>query len=733
MPVNIFKRIEYRFGGQFMEKLEYIIEDSTIAEVLGVQNFSNEESAVLELVKNAYDAQSPNIIIIISKKQIIIEDNGVGMNREKILEAWMHVGKSDKEYIVGEGETARVLAGSKGVGRFAIARLGAAASVFTKMKDQEAVLWKTDWNTNTLETYWEKKEKGTKIVIEFPRDHWTESRVRNLREFLSRTYNDDKMKIQVEYKDERKDVTRYFGKIQLGVNCVSIIKLNYLADSQKLICDIESDEFKGSAQELCPEINLKSQRIEINIAEELENMKEILPEEATNEDWKDLLVSVGNFSAELYFSLKNTSTLDAEKFHYKYRILDERYDSGVVLYRNAFSISSYEGKKDWLGFGKRSRRSPAAATHPTGAWRVRENQISGKVIIDKKENDGLCDLMNRQGLVENDTYKLFIAIIIAGINCFERYRQSIIRCIVKTNETKKERKPKVIDRVIKNPEKLAKLSSEETEVFLYELEQMKKENKESKKQMDEKEKRYKYDIRLLNMLATSGLKATSIAHEMRNDRNSIDENVEYIIKALKRYEIWDIVNDEENRKYMHRDIPALLQKNRRVNRKIITFMDVMLSESEKEQFLPEEIDVYDLFLDIKSVWEKDYSWINIHLHIEEGLEYRSAKDIFRVIFDNLILNSIQQNDTESILEIHIYAEKKGNYIDMIYSDNGKGLSSKYKFDPMRILEVHETSRTKGHGIGMWIVNNTVTGTGGEIQKIEGSNGFKMEFMIGDKV
>lgn len=67
-----------------MEQLEYIIEDSTIAEVLGVQNFSNEESAVLELVKNAYDAQSPNIIVIISKTQIIIEDNGVGMNRQKI-------------------------------------------------------------------------------------------------------------------------------------------------------------------------------------------------------------------------------------------------------------------------------------------------------------------------------------------------------------------------------------------------------------------------------------------------------------------------------------------------------------------------------------------------------------------------------------------------------------------------------------------------------------------------
>lgn len=716
-----------------MEQLEYVIEDSTIAEVLGVQNFSNEESAVLELVKNAYDAQSPDVIVTISKTQIMIEDNGVGMNRQKIIEAWMHVGKSDKKYIVGEGETARVLAGSKGVGRFAIARLGAKASVFTKMKGQEAVLWKTDWNTNTLEMYLDEKEKGTKIVIGDLRDNWTETRVRNLREFLSRTYNDDRMKIQVEYKEERKDVKRYFGKIQLGVNCVSIIRLNYLADSQKLICDIESDEFKENAQKLCPEINLKSQRIEINIAEELENMKDVLPEEATDAEWKQLLVSVGNFSAELYFSLKNPSTLDAEKFYYKHKILDERYDSGVILYRNAFSISSYEGKKDWLEFGKRSRISPAAATHPTGAWRVRENQMAGKVIIDKEANAGLCDLMNRQGLVENDIYKLFISIIIAGINCFERYRQGIIRCIVKSDEPTEERKPKVIDHVIKNPQKLTKLSLEEATLFLDELQQMKKENKESKKQIDETERRYKYDIRLLNMLATSGLKATSIAHEMRNDRNSIDENVEYIINALKRYELWDVVNEEEHRKYMHRDIPALLQKNRRINRKIITFMDVMLLESEKEQFYPENIDVYDLLKNIKSVWENDYSWINIQLHMEEGLEYKSAKDIFRVIFDNLILNSIQQNDAENILEIHIHAEKKGKYIYLMYSDKGKGLPTKYKFDPMRILEVHETSRKKGHGIGMWIVNNTIANTGGEIQKIEGLDGFKIEFMIGDKI
>ena len=50
----------------FMERLKYIVEDSTIAELLGVQNFTNKESAILELVKNAYDAQANNVSITFS-------------------------------------------------------------------------------------------------------------------------------------------------------------------------------------------------------------------------------------------------------------------------------------------------------------------------------------------------------------------------------------------------------------------------------------------------------------------------------------------------------------------------------------------------------------------------------------------------------------------------------------------------------------------------------------------
>lgn len=48
-----------------MEKLQYVIEDKTIAELLGVQNFSTDESAILELVKNAYDARASFVKLIL--------------------------------------------------------------------------------------------------------------------------------------------------------------------------------------------------------------------------------------------------------------------------------------------------------------------------------------------------------------------------------------------------------------------------------------------------------------------------------------------------------------------------------------------------------------------------------------------------------------------------------------------------------------------------------------------
>lgn len=716
-----------------METLKYVIEDSTIAELLGVQNFTNRESAMLELVKNSFDAQATQVNIIFEDDELIIEDNGNGMNRYDIKNNWMHVGKSDKDYeIIDNNNKRRVLAGSKGIGRFALSRLGGNVKLYSqeKNKKNKSVLWITDWNESTLEEKECLNNNGTKIIIKNLRDKWNANNVHNLGKYLSRTYNDTLMKIDILFKGENIEIERYFQEPKLGYNCTSKINLEYLAGSKELICTICSDEFTDEAKKYCMDLNLHKYVNKINLYEELKNNRDIMMED---EELETHLKVLGDFSAEFYFSLKAPNSNEVEKFLYKYKIIPDRYEEGIVLYRNSFSISSYDGSKDWLRLNKRSRISPAAATHPTGAWRVRENQLSGMVKIDKKINNMLVDLSNRQGLEENEYYNIFINIIDKGIAEFERYRQAIIRKINKKNVIYREKNKKVIDQIINNPKKVKALSKDEVNKFITEIKEYKDENSNFKREIVTTEERYKYDIRILNVLATSGLKATSIAHEMYNDRNSIENNCEDIISAMKEFEIWDYVNDEKRTKYAYSNIPSLIEKNRRVNKKIVTFMNTMLTEVEKSQFFSEKYNILELINEVKDIWERDYSWIEITVNIDDEIIYNIPRDVLKVIFDNLILNSIQQNDNNNHITIYIECFSKNNFLHFLYKDDGEGLNNKYRNNPMQILEVHETSRKQGHGLGMWIVNNTIVMSGGEIEKIDGNNGFEIKFRIGGKM
>lgn len=714
-----------------MEHLQYVIEDSTIAELLGVQNFTNKESAILELVKNSYDAKAPKVTIQFINNELWIVDDGKGMNENDIRTNWMHVGKSEKGYSIIDEKShkRRILAGSKGIGRFALARLGSHVTVYTTKSDCTSVKWETDWNESTLDK-WEGKltsPTGTKIVISSLRDKWTESSIHKLAEYLSITYNDTAMKIEILSEKDKYNVIRYFENPELGENCVSKINLKYDCKNKTLTCDIFSDEFQDKAQEYYPLPKLKYFEKAFDVISELQSDQEI---EASNEELYSLLEKLGDFTAEFYFSLKSSTTKDVENFLYKYQNLPERYENGVVLYRNAFSISSYEGSKDWLGFGKRSRKSPAAATHPTGAWRVRENQISGKVIIDKLKNYNLKDLSNRQGLDENVYFQIFVKILDVGIAAFERYRQDIIKAIDVKNEVTTEQKTTLINQIIKNPRSISTLTEQDSKMLADELVSMQKTTEVYKDEKKSTEERYRYDVRILNLFATSGLKATSIAHEIKNDRNSISTNYNYIVEALKEYGFWDDLSSPELTMYAYKNVPELLLRNKEVNQKLLVFMDTMLDEAEKRKFEPQILNIASVMDFIKANWERDYVWLKICCNVDDVLCFRMAEDVLTVIFDNLILNSVQQNEKHNKLNITISVAEKGGSLQFSYHDDGNGLPQKYINDPERILIVHETSRKNGHGLGMWIVNNTVKMTGGHILKIDGHNGFSIDFVLG---
>jgi hypothetical protein len=130
---------------------------------IGAELISSEVVAVIELVRNSYDADATRVDLVFNypedpeRASLEIRDNGHGMSREIVLGPWLEPATDHKSGF-GRGETAgdrsphgRRRLGSKGVGRFAVQRLGAELKLLTRAAGSmtEVVAW-FDWKA--LET-----------------------------------------------------------------------------------------------------------------------------------------------------------------------------------------------------------------------------------------------------------------------------------------------------------------------------------------------------------------------------------------------------------------------------------------------------------------------------------------------------------------------------------------------------------------------------------------------------
>lgn len=737
------------------EELSYIVEDRVLAEVLGRQNFSNKESAILELVKNAYDAGADNLSIIFKNTKngvvLTIIDDGAGMNENDIRYAWMHVGKSTRGYVNNENQ--RVYAGSKGIGRFALSRLGEEIEMYSKKEHELGVLWSTNWEKSFLNREQNIVPNGTTFIIKYLRDRWNRRSVKPLARYLSSIYNDTRMKITIEFENENEVVKKIWNEPVVGENYTTKLTISYNSNNYILKCQIESDEFNDRAAEMTNLITTKAHEVELDMYHQLSGLIKNMIEDDKKEindvdedvkkvildnEIKAILNELGSFSGNFYFSLKSTTKTDYEWFEYKYKTLSDRYQTGVILYRNAFGIDSFEGRNDWLGISNRVASSPAAASHPTGNWRVRFNQISGYLEIDKKRNKVIEDLSNRQGIAENIHFEVFKKIILVGISELEAFRQKIIREI---NSHKKkftsgladvnsntEDAVKIVNNLRDDFSSINKLTELDIDKVIQEFDRRENENKNIEREKKEIEEKSRYESQLLNVLATSQLKINSLGHEIRNDRNSISATPTDLEEAIKEIINWEDLLDEDIPLY--KNIPRLLNNLTDNTKKILNLTDTILEEMEKEKFTKNEYDLENLIEEIIKKWANQYSWVNFKNIVDSQEKVLISYDQLMVIFDNLILNSIQQNeDKRSSLEItiKIFSDEKMIYID--YEDDGIGLDEKYLTNPMKILEVHESTRKKGHGLGMWMVNNTINKLDGKIEEIKGENSFHLSAFI----
>lgn len=145
---------------QFEKK--YFKTNVLIKNIIGKELINDDNVAVMELVKNSYDAGATKVIIefknMFSKNkdsELIIQDDGCGMSEDDILNKWLNIAYSSKK--TEHTQNNRYQAGNKGVGRFSCDRLGEELNIYTKTKSSKNYLhlkinWKDFELLNEIDT-----------------------------------------------------------------------------------------------------------------------------------------------------------------------------------------------------------------------------------------------------------------------------------------------------------------------------------------------------------------------------------------------------------------------------------------------------------------------------------------------------------------------------------------------------------------------------------------------------
>jgi signal transduction histidine kinase len=175
---------------------------------LGADLITDVVQALIELVKNSYDADAEFARIVVSTEElndfpgtqypsangyIVVEDNGIGMSEDTIEKGWLTISNSLKRAMKRSALTTRkgrTPLGDKGLGRLGVQRLGDNIEIFTKPRDEDveyhvAWSWKDFEGEGTLEqvnVHFSAKPShrrcGTRLVISQLKDkeYWTDKK-----------------------------------------------------------------------------------------------------------------------------------------------------------------------------------------------------------------------------------------------------------------------------------------------------------------------------------------------------------------------------------------------------------------------------------------------------------------------------------------------------------------------------------------------------------------------------
>ena len=382
--------------------------------IIGKDLITDDNLAVLELVKNSFDAGSPEVSIIFNNiisnddnsqlnfptketSQLVIKDEGVGMNEDDLINKWLNIAYSEKKET--RENYGRIQAGNKGVGRFSCDRLGHFLTIYSRRRGSNYYKLFIDWrlferegqqesliqdinltideissDVFSSQTGYDSFESGTILEIAFLREFWTKDKILSLKRELEKFINPNQI-----FSSTRFDVFLYAKDYQQD--------------------DLANDDIKkinGKVEnKIFDKLNFKSSSITSFIDERGEYITTILQDRG-----KDIFVLKENNQFSQLSDVKVTVYYlnPYAKRYFTNQTGMRSVDFGsIFLFIDGFRVPPYgdEGD-DWLGLEIRKGQGYNRF--------LGTREIVGRIEVNNNQ-DKFIIISNRSGVVNNVAFE----------------------------------------------------------------------------------------------------------------------------------------------------------------------------------------------------------------------------------------------------------------------------------------------------------------------------------------
>lgn len=680
--------------------------DVSTFRLIGRDLITDRVTALFELIKNCYDANATEVTVTFENisveakekslpSSICIRDNGIGMSFADIRDKWMVIGTSSKrKNPFSPSPMRRKCVGEKGIGRFAVDKLGDVVNIITK--DKDSAQWlnvKIDWDT-----YYRQSESNQQMKLftdiendyhyeptQVPHAHGTTLVIQKVRE--------------VWVKD---DVERFIKEISKLVS--PFANLSYPLSVRVIAPELDIDEF---AIKRIDDVKIASLSFSIasNVSQNIQETVYFNEKDGGIEIKSIPLKSFGGIKMKVYYFDDSARRKYRKKFPNNQIDGIKIYRDGIITTPFAESQSDDDKKRDVLGIDKR-------------LWmnifdRVSSREIIGFVEITREGNPNIIDATNRQDFVDNTEYRELKEFIITQLDAIENYKKYIRKTKKKESATSLEDAGQKLTDFISSVENFTKKNPELRKSFNPVIEQAKKTDKAVRTAIKEKQEAEAEFARKENIyMSIMSLQeyAIHITHAVRTTLNKIRDRVEYFNLFFP-----DPEEEQIFTRYAHEMYDEFVVVNK--------VIDYMLSYSQSS-IQPEDIDLTETISEVFNEYQPQFDRNNIEneLVLPSNLQLSNTrKQFFRDIIQNLLDNSIKAMSDAKTKLLRCSVKVESDKFQIFFSDTGYGIPPEKREWVFGIYNT-TTQAQGGAGIGLYIVKTRVESLRGTVSVVDSEFG-----------